>query len=342
VYRQDQQLLTKIHSVPNRSTLDDQPSETYQFAKLEEDIIKYICEKIVAMREQPFIDAVDNLKKAQEINNLQMILEMQRNKAKWNTTLNKLNGNTQFYKTHQTRAPTHPISQYEIGAHDETRTQTHGRAMFAQKDRKTRRGYEEGLEEGDEGAGGNSIVRMLKAEEIKEICEKHHLKRMEVYEIRSQYVGLCMMSKEDEMQEAKAQANLKDDPEAERENMEMLNEKMGGKQSDGISLKFFKKNCKFLAGCSPRIIERILVAHGLDIDSSNAVINWHTYLELYCIFEAGKMEKQALIRFWIKFFDIKLRGSVPCAEYIPLLEELVRGTTLSKESETTLLFAKMF
>ena len=28
------------------------------------DIIKYICEKIIAMREQPFIDAVDNLKRA--------------------------------------------------------------------------------------------------------------------------------------------------------------------------------------------------------------------------------------------------------------------------------------
>ena len=37
------------------------------------------------MREQPFIDAVDNLRRAQELNNLQMIMEMQRNKAKWNS-----------------------------------------------------------------------------------------------------------------------------------------------------------------------------------------------------------------------------------------------------------------
>jgi hypothetical protein len=54
----------------------------YAYKELEEDIIKYICEKIVAMREQPFIDAVDNLKRAQELNNLQMIMEMQKNKTK--------------------------------------------------------------------------------------------------------------------------------------------------------------------------------------------------------------------------------------------------------------------
>ena len=66
-----------------------------------------------------------------------------------------------------------------------------------------------------------------------------------------------------------------------------------------------------MAGCRDEIVERILVAHGLDIESSNATINWQTYLELYCIFEAGLMDKQTLIRFWIKFFDSGLHGSVP-------------------------------
>jgi hypothetical protein len=39
----------------------------------------------------------------------------------------------------------------------------------------------------------------------------------------------------------------------------------------------------------PEIVERILAAHGLDIESANATITWQVYLELYCIFEAGKM-----------------------------------------------------
>ena len=65
----------------------------------------------------------------------------------------------------------------------------------------------------------------------------------------------------------------------------------GSRQADGIGLNFFKKNCSFLAGCLPEIVERILVAHGLDIESTNATITWKVYLDLYCIFEAGKMEK---------------------------------------------------
>ena len=84
------------------------------------------------------------------------------------------------------------------------------------------------------------------------------------------------------------------------------------------------------------------MAHGLDIESSNSMINWTTYLELYCIFEAGKMEKQSLIKFWIKFFDNGLRETVPEDHYMPILEELVRGNTLREANKTTLMFAKMF
>lgn len=57
-------------------------------SKLEDAIIEYLCEKIVAMREQPFIDAVDNLRRAQELNNLQMIMDMQKNKQKLSNNLN--------------------------------------------------------------------------------------------------------------------------------------------------------------------------------------------------------------------------------------------------------------
>lgn len=38
--------------------------------------------------------------------------------------------------------------------------------------------------------------RMLRNEEIKEICEKHALKRNEVYQIRSQFASMCTMSEQ--------------------------------------------------------------------------------------------------------------------------------------------------
>ena len=54
------------------------------------------------------------------------------------------------------------------------------------------------------------------------------------------------------------------------------------------------------------------------------------------------MEKQQLIKFWIKFFDNGLRGTVPKEDYMMILEQLVRGSTLNKPSKTTIMFAKMF
>lgn len=80
----------------------------------------------------------------------------------------------------------------------------------------------------------------------------------------------------------------------------------------------------------------------MDVQNANAKIDWSTYLELYCIFESGNIEKEALIRFWIKFFDPKLIGKVPEEEYMQLLEELIRGNSLSKPNDTTEMFARMF
>jgi hypothetical protein len=45
---------------------------------------------------------------------------------------------------------------------------------------------------------------MLKTDEIRDICKKNGLTRMEVYNIRSQFAGMCLMSKEDELKEKSA------------------------------------------------------------------------------------------------------------------------------------------
>ncbi len=36
----------------------------------------------------------------------------------------------------------------------------------------------------------------MKNEEIKEICSKNNLTRMEVYDIRSQFISMCLMSED--------------------------------------------------------------------------------------------------------------------------------------------------
>jgi hypothetical protein len=33
------------------------------------------------------------------------------------------------------------------------------------------------------------------------------------------------------------------------------------------------------------------------------MVDWDTFLKLYCIFEVGNIEKDRLVVFWTKFFD---------------------------------------
>ena len=184
--------------------------------------------------------------------------------------------------------------------------------------------------------------RMLKTEEIREICENNGLERLQVYKIRSQYAAMVLMSKEDDERDH-AELRAQNPDKAKKVAEEDAAAKMAfGSRSDCISLKFFKKNCQFLSGCLPDIVERILKAHGLDIDSPNTAIDWQRYLDLYCIFEAGKMDLKTLTRFWVKFFDINDIGKVEKEDYLRLLEKLVRGNALSKPNSTTKMFARMF
>ena len=103
----------------------------------------------------------------------------------------------------------------------------------------------------------NKGSRMLKTEEIREICEKHQLTRMEVYNIRSQFAGMCLMSKEDEQKElmalrAQQDGNKNKGKVQSSGNIDQEEETVGrARGADGIGLNFFKKNCSFLAGCLP-------------------------------------------------------------------------------------------
>jgi hypothetical protein len=139
---------------------------------------------------------------------------------------------------------------------------------------------------------------------------------MEVYNIRSQFAGMCQMSKEDDKKDQQAMKEAQQSKDkgkrggkgAGEDDEEGRGALAGSRQPEGIGLNFFKKHCSFLAGCQDEIIQRILVAQGLDIASTNTVIDWQTYLDLYCIFEAGLTDKKHLRSFWIKFFDNNMRG----------------------------------
>ena len=81
---------------------------------------------------------------------------------------------------------------------------------------------------------------------------------------------MCLMSDEDQKREITQLKTQKDKNKKGNDD----DETSVIKNADGIGLKFFKKNCSFLAGCLSKIVERLLMAHGLDIESTNASIDW--------------------------------------------------------------------
>ena len=248
VHKQDQQLLRQLAESDAQKENDgdedeDEEEEEYEYKKLEDNIIKYICEKIVAMREQPFIDAVDNLRRAQELNNLQMIMDMQKNKQKLSNNLNQHSSNLAAgYGMSSQMSGTTPVdgmsqaqyqkllmSQYQ-DVQDAYSVGDEGKNVYNSQNKVTFRGKttpDAGGQPGTPGQYGatgkekgakkaaakknddddmNKAGRMLKTEKISDICEERFLTRMEVYNIRSQFAGLCQMSKEDEQ---RAQAELR-------------------------------------------------------------------------------------------------------------------------------------
>lgn len=76
-----------------------------------------------------------------------------------------------------------------------------------------------------------------------------------------------------------------------------------------------------------------------DVEDPNAVVDWSTFLNLYCIFQAGHIEKSQLIRFWMAFFNKQRLDPIPVGTYMRLLEELVRGKSMDKPTEATKVFA---
>lgn len=52
------------------------------------------------------------------------------------------------------------------------------------------------------------------------------------------------------------------------------------------------------------------------------------------------MEIIKYLKFWCKFIDVDAKGYCDESEYMPLLEELVRGKCLNKKNKSTAMFAR--
>ncbi len=81
---------------------------------------------------------------------------------------------------------------------------------------------------------------------------------------------------------------------------------------------------------------------GLDANGQHSMVDWDTFLKLYCIFEVGNIEKDRLVTFWTKFFDTKNLGFCKEEEYMDVLEKLVRGKIYGEKNQFTTLYSLIY
>ena len=119
-----------------------------------------------------------------------------------------------------------------------------------------------------------------------------------------------------------------------------MNNESNSEKQEGIKLEYFAENCTFLHGVHHEVKTRLFKALGIDTERKSSVVKWEEFVELYSICELGQLNKEELIRFWIKFLDPSMLGIVTEGSILDILEKLVRGTSLNEPNQGTLLFAK--
>ena len=55
----------------------------------------------------------------------------------------------------------------------------------------------------------------------------------------------------------------------------------------GISLDFFMEHCMFLKGVLESTLKRLVTCVGLDADKGHTVIDWDSFVRLYCVVKKG-------------------------------------------------------
>ncbi len=86
------------------------------------------------------------------------------------------------------------------------------------------------------------------------MCEKHKLTRKDVYDIRSIYTSMCMLSKDESLQQNRGLL-LNDSSLKKKAVYGSVN---NTKDTDGIKVQCFINNCPFLSGTMPYISKRFL------------------------------------------------------------------------------------
>ena len=178
--------------------------QAYDYEDLEESLINMLLEKVVVMREVPFLKAIEQLERNANVKKIYDQISKvhgvgafagRQNTKRWQQALANRD---QFIQTKPYEGPATGLGAGSDAGSDVFAQNRAGRAFFKVKQDEGKDSASAAGQTTTEGGDKDKqqTGRMLRNEEIKEICEKHALKRNEVYQIRSQFASMCTMSEQ--------------------------------------------------------------------------------------------------------------------------------------------------
>jgi len=119
-------------------------------------------------------------------------------------------------------------------------------------------------------------------------------------------------------------------------------DKKMGLEADGpsISLRTFVNYTNSLADKFKDVNMRLIGAFGLDTSHDGVRIEWDQFLSLKCFLELFTLDKQELIRVWLKALDPRGLNCVPIKDITDFLERIARGSMDDSPTAISMVFSE--
>eukprot|EP00347_Sterkiella_histriomuscorum_P008838 403343544 len=192
----------------------------------------------------------------------------------------------------------------------------------------------------------NKSAHQLTYKDIEMWASKYDLSWKEIFELDSEFQSLLKIEKETKEVLLKRVQEMRFDPsidiklvQKEISQIPQTEQKIGDNEP-GMTLSTFKQYSKMLGGKAKEIKKNIIQAFGVDVSNKNSKIEWEQYLLMNCFLKYFTLQKEQLIKIWIKILDPNGLRHIQMKKLIEFLEILARGTTTDEHTLVSKAYAR--
>ena len=106
-------------------------------------------------------------------------------------------------------------------------------------------------------------------------------------------------------------------------------------------MDIFKEYCKLISTLNPTLVDVILKAAGINVDSKVPTISWDNFLFLNSLIKYNTASKDDFIQFFKSIFDPQHKGHLEPEEFNEKVTEFFASQELDKEDKENSVAAKI-